>query len=178
MNPKPRQPISETEALHKLAALCAAAEHCRHDMQRKMAAWDLPEGAPERIIQHLEQGHFIDESRYARAFVRDKSRYNHWGPTRIALELRRKGIPDETIEEALGEIQDDAAADMLKHLLETKLRTTRGSTERERLCKVLRFAVGRGFALQDARKCLAKILDETGKAALENLDETDEDTWH
>lgn len=175
MERKSRKPCSEAEALQKLEALCATTEHCRADMLRKMNAWEVADEARDRIIQRLEEGHFIDEARYARAFVRDKFRYNHWGTTRIAMEMRRKGIPGDIIESALHEIAEEDVAGTLTRLLQAKLRTTKGSNEHERVMKVLRFAVGKGYALRDIRECMAAMLDETARDTLETLEATDED---
>lgn len=176
MDRKTRKPRSETEALQRLTALCATTEHCRADMLRKMNAWEVPDDARDRIIQRLEEGHFIDESRYARAFVRDKFRYNHWGPTRIAMEMRRKGLPDDVIEPAMHEIAEWDAAETLTRLLQAKLHTTKGNNEHERVMKVLRFAVGKGYALRDIRECLTRIMEGTAAADLEDIHEDDEDT--
>lgn len=176
MDRKPRKPCTEAEALQRLTALCATTEYCRADMLRKMNAWEVPDDARDRIIQRLEEEHFIDESRYARAFVRDKFRYNRWGPTRIAMEMRRKGLPDDVIEPAMHEIAEEDAAETLTRLLQTKLRTTKGGSEHERLMKALRFAVGRGYALRDIRECLAGIVEDTAAADLEDIHEDDEDT--
>ena len=70
---------TEEQAFTRLARLCSTTEYCRYDMRRKMAAWLLPDGAEDRILQRLERECFMDEVRYAHAYVRDKSRYNRWG---------------------------------------------------------------------------------------------------
>lgn len=54
---KKMKQITEQEAFFKLSAMCAAAEHCRHEMSEKMARWQLPDDVQERIMQRL-----VDES--------------------------------------------------------------------------------------------------------------------
>lgn len=151
------KPMSEEQAFSQLAARCAAAEYCPDDMRRKMAAWLLPEGAEERILQRLVDNRFIDENRYAEAFARDKFRYNRWGAQRIRIELQRRHIAPGIIETALGTIDETDADDTLCRLLAQKRRTTRGHSAYEVKMKLLRFALGRGFSMEQARRCLDRL---------------------
>ena len=74
-----KKKIAEAAALSRLANLCAKAEYCVSDIRQKMARWDLPEGAEDRIVHRLLNERYIDEQRYACAFVRSKFRFNRWG---------------------------------------------------------------------------------------------------
>lgn len=150
-----KKKLSESEAYSRLSALCAAAEYCTADMLKKMEKWELPEGAEERIMDRLIAEKFIDERRYARAFVRDKFRYNHWGRKRICMELGMKGIDKDVCLDALEEIDEEEYASMLKQLIESKKRTVKGKTPYEIKMKLMRFAAGRGFEPAE----IARFLD-------------------
>ena len=78
-----KKTISENDAWIRLSAKCAMTELCVADIRRMMSRWELPEGADERIVKRLQTDRYVDECRYAHAFVRDKFRYNHWGWGRI-----------------------------------------------------------------------------------------------
>ena len=95
---------------------------------------------------------FIDEQRYATAFVRDKSRYNKWGRQKIKSELIRRGIPSHHIDTALCEINEDENTETLRHIIDTKRRTVKGKTEYEVRTKLIRFALSRGFEMSDILK--------------------------
>lgn len=148
---------SEQEAFNKLSALCASAEYCETDMRRKMQRWELPEGAEERIIAKLYKERFIDDKRYAHAFVRDKFRYNHWGRVRISRELRMRNIASEVIDEALNEIPEEDKLETLRHLINNKRKTVKGKSEYEVRTKLIRFALGRGFELEDIIKTVGDV---------------------
>ncbi len=152
--------LSEEQALSRLAAQCARAEYCLADMRQKMQSWELPDGAEERILNQLVKEGYVDEQRFAQAFVRDKFRYNHWGSRRIGFELRKKNIDETIIEDALGEIDTDSADATLTALLEQKLRSTKGKTDYEVFLKLLRYSVGRGYSPDQAHRCLTKIIKE------------------
>ena len=70
---------TENDAYLTLAALCAQAEHCQYEMLEKMRRWELQEEEQARVMQRLVSERYVDDERYARAFVKDKVRYNKWG---------------------------------------------------------------------------------------------------
>ncbi len=57
--------------LKSAAALCARRECCRADFEKKWRAKAVPESEIEILLLQLEREGFIDESRYAKAFVID-----------------------------------------------------------------------------------------------------------
>ena len=129
-------------------------------MRKKLRKWQLPEGAEERILKRLVKERFIDENRYAHAYVRDKFRYNRWGSDKIERMLRMKGISSDDIKDALKEISDDESNETLSTLLKNKIRSVKYKTEYELYVKLLRFAVSRGFTLEHAKHCLEDIIKE------------------
>lgn len=144
---KKKKKLSESEAFNRLSALCATAEYCRADIMKKMQNWELPYGCEDNIISRLIKERYIDESRYAKAFTRDKFRYNGWGMMRIERELRIKGIDNALIEEAKSEIDETENDEMLRRLIEGKRRTVKGKSEYEIKAKLMRYAVSKGFTM-------------------------------
>ena len=71
-----KKDMTEQEAYLQLAALCAQAEHCQQEMRDKMRRWELDETVQNRILARLVKERYIDDERYARAFVKDKIHYN------------------------------------------------------------------------------------------------------
>ena len=151
--------MTEEAALVRLSGLCCRAEYCLMDMRHKMMRWQLPDGAEARILKRLTADKYIDENRYAHAFVRSKFRFNRWGKDKIVRALKMKGISDEDISDAIVEIDEQESLDTLKELLTTKMRTVKYNTDYELYMKLLRFAVSRGFSLDSARICLEGLVD-------------------
>ncbi|MCH5175190.1 MAG: RecX family transcriptional regulator [Prevotellaceae bacterium] len=154
---KKKKKYTEQEAYTRLSALCAMGEHCCHDVQKKMKNWELPEGAEERIVEKLVKERFIDEGRFARAFVMDKFRYNRWGKIRIQQELRLRQIPQKHIDEALEEIESDDNLSTLSEIIKKKRPSVKGRNEYEIKGKLIRFALGRGFSMDDITKVIGNI---------------------
>ena len=114
----------------------------------------------EKVVARLVKERFIDEERYSRAFVRDKFRYNHWGRVRIEQELKRKKIAQRHINEALEEIDEKDNLKALREMIQKKRPSVKGKNEYEIKGKLIRFALGRGFQMDDIIKVVGNLEDE------------------
>jgi regulatory protein len=147
-------PISYEQALHRLAAYCSRGERCMDDVRRKMDAWEMPREQQDKVIQSLQKEKFLDEARYCRAFVNDKSKFSRWGIYKIKYALKKKRLPDVLINEALQEIDPESNREQLHLLLEQKRKSVKGKNEFEIRQKLFRFAASRGFSQEEIEKAL------------------------
>ncbi len=157
-----RQDKTPEQALQSLMALCAKAERSGGDARRLMARWGVDPAARDAILEKLIRGRFIDDARYAAAYVREKSSLSGWGVHKIRAGLAAKGVAREVTEQALTQIAPEKAADKLEELLTRKARTTRGATPWEVRSKLVRYGLSRGFdypAVAEAVERLIKAED-------------------
>ena len=150
--------ITYEQALHRLAAFCSRGEKCIYDIRQNMKRWELPVNEQEKIIHYLQKEKFLDEKRFCRAFVNDKIKYNQWGIHKIKYELKRKQIDDRIIREVLQTIDWKESEKQLHLLLTNKLKTIKAKNDYEMKQKLIRFAVGRGFALEEI-ECICQQLN-------------------
>ena len=143
-----KSPVSEPQALQKLAALCSRSEHSSGEIREKMRRWQLPSDAQERIVQRLVAERFIDDSRFARLF--DKALHER----KILMALRQKGIDEATAAEALGEVSDDEWLAVLRSVIAAKRRTTNAASDYELNAKLMRHALSRGFTMRLIGQCV------------------------
>ena len=148
------KPMSEEQALARLTALCASAEHCTGEMIDKMTKWEISEEAQARIMEHLVKNKYVDDERYCRAFVHDKMEYNHWGRRKIEQALYVKHVDKAIQKTVLDEIPDEDFIDILRPLIVQKRRQTRANSEYEMNMKLMRFAASRGFTIEQIRQCI------------------------
>jgi len=149
--------LSYEQALNRLAAYCSRAERCIFDVRSKMYELEIPSEQQNQIIQKLQKEKFLDEERYCKAFVNDKSKYNRWGVNKIRFELKRKQIPEELIREALKNINSEENRERLRLLIEQKMKSVKGKNDWEIRQKLIRFAASRGFSQEDIDIILASI---------------------
>lgn len=149
--------LSEQEAIHRCAAYCSAAERCRQDVVRKLERWEIPPPVQKNIFARLQKEGFLDEARYCRAFVNDKTRFAKWGKNKILYALRQKQISEEDIQNAIQLIDTEYNRECLTELLQQKRKSVKGKDEYEIRMKLMRFAVGRGFGVDEIVRCLEEL---------------------
>lgn len=152
-----KKECTENEARLKAEAYCSMAEHCRAEVVEKLYQWGVPTVWMEGILNHLEQEGYIDGLRYAKAFVRDKYRFNQWGRVKIVQSLRQKQLASADIHVAMEEIDDEEYLSILEHLLEKKLPSVKAKNPFERKGKLVRFAASRGYEMDEILCCLKRV---------------------
>lgn len=145
---------TEKELMQKAEAYCAAAERCPSDVEGKLKGWGAVAEVGARIMAHLLEERYLDTVRFCRFFVRDKYRFNHWGRMKIIQALRMKHLSEKEIETGLEEIDPEEYDGILKNLLEKKAKEVKAASGYERNAKLLRFAAGRGFTMDEIMKHL------------------------
>ena len=141
-------------ALQRLTALCASAEHCEYEMMEKMRKWEVEESDRERIMEYLRQAKFVDDERYARAFVKDKVRYNKWGRRKVEQGLWAKHISEDIRQRVLNEVDDSQYKLVLTDLLRSKRRSIKAADGYEMNRKLIKYALSRGFDYSIIKQCL------------------------
>ena len=105
---------------------------------------------------------FIDDSRYAEAFVREKLRLSGWGEYKIRTALQRKGVSKERIDAALSQADRPAMGERLAQQLERKARTVKHTSQYELKTKLIRYGLSLGYdyeAVMDAASAMVRETD-------------------
>jgi len=153
---------SEKKLLERYERACARAEHCSGDIRRKaLKALNGDEEAAGRIVAKLIADGFIDDRRYAGAFVREKSALQGWGEAKLRYMLAGKGIAREVITDALTEIDPDKADARLRKLLQTKARSLKGDPQIR--LKLLKFALSRGYDYETVDAAVRSLPSDAGE---------------
>jgi len=145
-------------ALNKAEALCSRQEYCRSDIRKKLIKWEVCPEDKEQILTHLIEEKFIDESRYANFFVRDKFRFNRWGRKKIWWQLMQKGVPNEIIEEALQQIDEDEYSQKLEDIITEKLRQVKNKEHERKKAALVLNAVSKGYEYREVIPIVEQLL--------------------
>jgi len=152
-----RKEYTLEELLHKVASYCSISEHCTSEVDEKLQKWEVAEADRKKIITQLTKDNFINEKRYAEAFVKDKFRFNKWGKIKISIALKSKGVDSSLISSALDVIDEGEYDEMLASILKTKLTGLKYNYEYEKQGKLFRFAQSRGFENNVIERALRNI---------------------
>jgi len=106
------------------------------------------------VMAKLVKERYVDDERYAQAFVKDKIRYNKWGRRKVEQALWQKRIDEDIRKRVLDEVDDDEYLIILRPLLKQKRKTIKAQNDYELNQKLMRFAVGRGFTFDIIRQCI------------------------
>lgn len=152
---------SPQQALQSLMRMCARSERSSGDALRLMKRWGVADDEARKVLARLQAERFIDDRRFAEAFVRDKLNLSGWGAYKIKMSLRAKGVAREIIEEVASTMIE--ATDMkerLEEIMQRKLHTLKYSSTYEAKTKLIRFAASRGYDIEEAVECASKILKD------------------
>lgn len=152
--------ISPEKALSRAMALCSRSEQAAADIRKKMSAWGASPVVAEKVIARLTADGFIDEYRYAHAFVHDKFKFNGWGRRKIENALRMKHISANAIDEAFLEIDAGEYSSSAESVIRAKYKSLcgKGKDTWTLRASLLRFAASRGFELDMASRIISEIL--------------------
>jgi regulatory protein len=125
-----------------------------------MQRWGMTDEAQARVMQRLVSERYVDDERYARAFVKDKILYNKWGRRKVEQALWTKRIDDDIRTRVLDEVDDEQYVGVLRQLLRQKRRSIKAASDYELNQKLVKFALSRGFTYDIVRRCVDGDVDE------------------
>ncbi len=145
--------ITHIEALEKAKAYCAYQERCHWEVKKKLKGWNLNSDEIDYVILQLMEGNYLNEERFACAFVSGKFRIKKWGRNKIKLQLKQRQISDYCIRKGMEEIEEEEYMKTLNDLVEKKFNSITKGKEYEKKYKTLTYLYNRGFErdlIQDA----------------------------
>ena len=146
------------QALQSLMRECARSERSSGDALRLMKWWGVSDEDAAKVLARLQAERFIDDSRYAEAFVRDKLNLSGWGAYKIKMALRAKGVSKEIIEEVVAPMLDEAdMKERLEEIMVRRMRSLKYSSSYDAKTKLIRFAASRGYDMEQAIECASKV---------------------
>lgn len=133
------------EAIKLLENYCAYQERCHKEVEQKLYDINMIPEAKEKIILHLLQHNFLNEERFAKAFVRGKFSIKKWGKIKIINELKFRNISAYNIKSSLKEIDQEAYTITLQKIAEKKLALIQESNLFKKRNKLATFLISKGF---------------------------------
>ena len=114
--------LTYSEAKLKIEHWCAYQERCQYEVNLKLQSYGLLLEERDSLISDLISNRFVDEERFAEAFVSGKFRIKRWGKIKIKQHLKQKFISNYSIQKALNTIEKEDYTKTAFSLVEKKNR--------------------------------------------------------
>jgi regulatory protein len=152
-----RKKLTPHQAFVKLQTWCAYRERSHHEVRNKLYEYGLYTKEIDEIVVKLIEHNFLNEERYALAFVSGKFRIKSWGKSRIVRELKAQKISDYLIRKAMKQIEDVDYEKTLNTLAQKKWNTLKEKNSLKKMSKVLRFLVSKGYSMEESREAVKSL---------------------
>ena len=167
LNPPVDAEQDEVEIYQKSYAtalrLLARREHSMLELQHKLSGRKFPDAVVGKVLDELVQESLLSDQRFAETYIR--GRYERgYGPVRIQVELRERGISGSLMAASLGELSP-FWADSARRERRKRFGQAFPEDYRER-AKQMRFLQQRGFTGDQIRS--AFNVDQASEEILEN----------
>ncbi|MBP5294824.1 MAG: regulatory protein RecX [Lachnospiraceae bacterium] len=143
------------EAEKKALRLLTISDRTEYQLREKLREGDFPPEAIDAAISYVRSYHYIDDGRYAEVYVRSKK--NEKSVYEIRMELRKRGVSEDLIENAIlsGDLDDRK---VIRHLFEKKYRA-KDLTDPKIYERAFRYFGSRGFSYEDIRSAVTEALE-------------------
>ncbi len=139
----------------------ARSPRSRNEVERKLLEENYPEPIIRQVIQRLEEHRYLDDQAFARQWARDRLTRRHWGPSRLRVELQRKGVAKEWIETSLRELFDEKDESVLAMELVVQRLKGRGLRDPREYRRTFAYLLRRGYSPDVIQTVLRRMKEES-----------------
>ncbi len=145
-------------AMEKAVSLLAMRSRTQRELREALRLAAYPEAVIERVMERMNEAGYIDDGDFAKGWASSRSAKG-MGTRRIRMELRQKGVAQETIEETLSELDED---DLFEGAMKVARKAARGkdlssAADRRKISAAL---IRRGYDYATARHALSVLIEE------------------
>ena len=142
---KPHKNYSPKEAKLKAADFCAYQERSQQEVRDKLYSYGLHKDEVEEVLSDLISDNFINEERFAKAYVGGKFRIKKWGRNKILHGLNHHRISNYCIKKGLQEIDEASYLSTLESIIIKKKDSLNITNSFKLNQKLAQYAIQRGY---------------------------------
>ncbi|MEO3783097.1 regulatory protein RecX [Actinocorallia sp. B10E7] len=143
----PRPPADPEAAAREVCLrLLTLSPRTRSQLAEALARKGIPEEVADHVLGRFTEVGLIDDEAFAQAWVRSRHTGKGLAPRALSAELRRRGVADETIKEAVSELHPEDLEEAARTLVSRKLRTTRSLDPDRRTRRLVGMLARKGYS--------------------------------
>ena len=101
---------NEEIALQKAVKLLSYRPRSEDEVRKNLKKQKFQEEVIEKVIDRMARGGLVNDVNFAELWVENRSEFRPRGSRLLRMELRKKGIPDDVIENATKDLNEDELA--------------------------------------------------------------------
>ncbi len=137
--------INKATALAKAQNYCAYQERSHWEVKTMLFELGVYASEVDEIVCELITDNFLNEERFALAYVSGKFNIKNWGKIKIKQGLRLKNVSEPLIKKALNSLSDAEYFEKIKSVILKKRQTINENEPRKAKYKLYQYALSRGF---------------------------------
>jgi regulatory protein len=138
--------------VEKMKKYCAIRDRSHTEVRTKLLKDKIYGDELEEVMTVLIQEDFLNEERYANAYVIGKFNQNRWGKIKIIHGLKRQNISDYCIRKAIAQIEEEKYIKTIYYLRIKKEKLIHTSNDFEKKQKIIRYLLGKGYEIDMIEK--------------------------
>jgi regulatory protein len=125
--------------------LLSARPRTRAELRQALLRKEIEEDVADQVLSRLDEVGLINDAAFADLWVRSRHTHQGLGRRALAVELRRKGVDDDTAAEAVATVDTEAEETRARQLVQKRLRTMTTTDETARIRKLVGMLARRGY---------------------------------
>ncbi len=154
-----KKTLTPSQAKPKIEKFCAYQERSHQQVKRKLQGYGLNGMDADILLVELMHANFLNEERFAMAYARGKFKIKGWGKAKIKQGLKREGVGEKLIQQALASLGMDDYLDTLNTLATKKWPLIKGASHIEKVFKLKRYLLGKGYDFEAIDKAIAQVVN-------------------
>lgn len=137
--------LTPSQAIPRIQHFCAYQERCHQEVRDKLYTYGLSANDVESIIADLIHDNFLNEERFAEAYVSGKYKIKKWGRNKILMGLKSKKISEYCIKKGMAQIDPYDYYEGMKLLAIKKIESAKGLHPVLKQKKAAQYLISRGY---------------------------------
>jgi regulatory protein len=145
--------------------LLTAQPRTRAELKKALLKKEISEDVAEQVLGRLDAVGLIDDKAFAEMWVRSRHTYQGMGRRALSIELKRRGVDNDTVSEVVASVDEEAEEERARQLVRKKLPGMAKADPQAKIRRLVgmlaRKGYSQGLAYRVVKDELANFGDET-----------------
>nr|CEL14877.1 Regulatory protein RecX [Kibdelosporangium sp. MJ126-NF4]CTQ96492.1 Regulatory protein RecX [Kibdelosporangium sp. MJ126-NF4] len=152
----------EAHAKDICLTLLTARPRTRAELYKALVRKEIAPEVAERVLGRLDQVGLIDDKAFAEIWVRSRHTYQGMGRKALSIELRRRGVDNDTAAEAVAAVDEEAEEERARQLVRKKLSSLRSADQQTKIRRLVGMLARKGYSQGLAYRVVKDELSNVG----------------